>query len=369
MKKLFSILGLFVILFFIILIINVNKENELRKQNQVYDNLGKILTNAINYEKLNTLSFSIALSEVRAIEDILLNDSLSAYEMLSNATNSFKRHLNKQNTFTQIIAKNFTIYARSWENIPKNSIKLIRKDLIEIFKTKKPTVSIQLDMPPGIKALSAIIHNQQILAILETTTLFDSIVQSLRKAQIETIPLISKQIVPKEYIDHKNFHQIQNRYIAINKNTNKFFLKKLQQLTDEEFNLLLSNDFLEKDGLFFSSFKILDSKSTTQATFILAIKKDDFPNFIGKQQSILRSIYTIGATKNDIYNYAKQNEESIFNTITPQYIINYNHSIESKDRMDFTEVAREKLNQLSKKELIDLILHQYQQKAITGEIR
>ncbi len=370
MKKLFFTLGLFIIIFFIILIINANQENLLRKQNQVYDNLEKILTNAINYEKLNTLSFSIALSEARAIEDILLNDMReNSYEVLSNATNSFKRHLGKQNTFTQIITQDLTIYARSWEKVATNYIKLQRDDLIEIFKTKKPIVSLQTDMPPGIKALSIVAHNHKVLGVLETTTLFDSIVHNLRKVQIEAIPLISKYITPQEYINHKNFQQIHNRYIAINKNSNKFFLQKLQELSDDEFNLLISSDFLQKDDLFFCAFKILNSQNSNHATFILIIKTDDFPNFIGKQQSILKSIYTIGATKNDIYNYAKLNEENIFSAINPQYIINYNYNIENKDRIDFTQIAKQKLQQLTKEELIDLILHQYQQKTITGEIK
>lgn len=354
------------------LILNTTENQNRQRQIKIYDNIDKILTSTIDSEKTSLLSLSIAFSKSRSIQDVVLdNNSSLGYDVLYASTRMLKRHTDKKDIYIQIISSNLSVFARSWEkdisDIPlltgrKNSFK-------KILQTYDPRAGIDLGLPFGIRASSVITYKNRPIGILEAILPYDSIVSKMRTYQIEIVPLMYKKYIPLRYIDEHNLVIYNDKFIIANKNINNNLINKLYQLSEKEFEKLLKNDFLLKDSHLYLSYQIKSTDNIKLGNFIAIIKESSFENFLERQKSIIRSIYTLDSSRDDIYLYAKQKEQSLFADIQREYIVQLKYSIDDKDLIDFEDIARQKLQKMSKDELIDLILYRYTDKQLRGEIR
>ena len=372
MKKLFLLLIFVIVSAFIVLMVNVNKKLTLQKQFEVYDNINKILHNTINSEKAPPLSLAIALSSSRSIQDVVLNnDKDLGYQVLNASTEALKQHSSKKNIYIQIFTKELKVFARSWESsLPTIPLITGRKiDLRESIKNKKPMTGIEAGLPLGIKSSSIITYKDDFLGILEVTTPYDSIVAKIREYGIEIVPLIGINLVPMIYIEQKNLFTVGGTFVVANENTNHNFINKLKSLNNEELTLLMENDFVLSGAHFFASYALRNSKGARLGTFIAIIKQDDFKNLLSDQKSILRSIYSLDSSKDDIYDYIKSKNESMFLDIDKEHILQHMELADGKDRLDMFEDAKVILQQYSKEELIELILRGSDNRVIEGDIR
>lgn len=370
MKKTFYLLIFLTATALLLLIININEKNSIQKKGQIYDNISKILSTAIDNEKTQFLSLSIALSNSRLVQDTLLaKNQTIRHNILPESIKSFEKHLGRE-IYAQILTKDFYAYTRSWDSyLPGVAFQLKRPDLEEVLLTKKAKTGIESGIPPGIKAAAPIIFGNDLLGILEVTTPYDTIVSKLREYQIELVPLIYSNLLSPAYIKHRDLQTLNNSLVITNKNANMLLQKELKSLSQDEFNTLQQNDFIQRGHFYFASYPILNSRGKKLGYFIAIVSERNFENFIGRDKSILKSIFTMGSTKEDIYEFAKYNSENIFMDMGKGYIINSRNSVEDKDRLAYDQAAREKLNKLTKEELIDLILQRPEKKMIRGEIR
>ncbi len=371
-KKLFIFSGIIILTGLLVLILNTVEKRDQQREIKIYDNINKILTSVIDSEKTSLLSLAIAFSKSRSIQDVVLdNNAQMGHNVLRTSTQMLKKHTDKQNVYIQIISDNLSIFARSWEE-KISDIPLVtgrKSSLKKLLQTYDPNTGLDLGLPPGIRASSVILYRNRAIGILEAITPYDSIVSKMRSFQIEIVPLLNKNYVPLRYINENNLVVYNNAYIIANKNISNNLINKLYQLSKEEFAKILQDDFLDKDSHLYLSYPIISKENVRLGNFIAIIKKSAINNFIERQRSIIQSIYTLDSSRDDIYLYAKQKEKSLFADIQREYIAKLKYSVENKDLIDFEEVARKKLQKMSKEELIDLILYRYTDKELRGEIR
>ncbi len=369
MKKIFFAIIIAVSVAVVALMINLGEKREINQKNIAYDNINKFLLHTLNSEKVQSLSLALAMSKNRAIADAILeNDRAKGHRILYDTTQSFIKHLNRKYIFTQIYGKGLEVFARSWEeNISDNTYVSDRMDLLDIIKTRSPKTTVDISTPPGIKASAPIIYNGHIIGILEVTTLFDRIVSQLREYRIETIPILRSDL----FIQSNRIEKTPTiyGYVIAAHNYNRHLAQILKSLEPEEFNELIHTDYLQTKELFYAAYPIRNDFGKLLGYFIAIVSKDNFEDFSGKQQSLIKSIFTMESTKEDLYHYVNSTGENIFTQMSPQQILRFSSAIEEKDRIRFDEAAKEKLRALSKEELIDLIVHNYHKNKKQGTIK
>ncbi len=372
MKKLFIFLAFIIAIAFAILMINTGKKLDLKKQAHIHDNINKILLKSIDSEKTPPLSLAIALSSSRSIQDVVLdNDRDLGHKVLKASALSLKKHSSKAEIYIQIFTKDLDVFARSWESsTPVIPLVTGRKAALkESIKYKKPMTGIDFGLPLGIKSSSMIMYKNDFLGILEVTTPYEKIVSKIREYGIEIVPLISLNFVPMIYIEQKNLFTVGGTLAVANQNTNHALINRLKALNEKELNELMTNDFVLTSSHFFASYALKNSQGQRLGAFIAIIKKDDYKDFLGEQKSLLRSVYTIDSSQEDVYNYIKNREKNIFSDIKQKHLIELNNLADSKDKLDMHEASKVILQDYSKEDLIELILRGRDNKKIEGEIK
>jgi hypothetical protein len=114
---------------------------------------------------------------------------------------------------------------------------------------------------------------------------------------------------------------------------------------------------------------MLNRKGDLLGIFVAIVSKENISNYFGDNNSIIQRILTLNATQDNVYNFIKYKNDNVFMNINDGYIANFNIILDEKEKIEFEEVARSRLSQLTKKELIDFILNKSKQIKITGEIK
>ncbi len=369
MKRLFLAIALLVFIGLLFLVANLYEKREINKNNIAYDNINKLLLHYINNQKMQSLSIALALSKDSAIADaILQGKSTKAHLILNSATSSFSEHLNRSYIFAQIYKKPLVVFANSW-----NGVKISREnvsdrdDLQEIIKTNKPLTSIESTMPVGIKASVPIGRDLHMVGILEVTTLLDEIVSVLREYGVETIVLIDQKRLDERSPYSAN--PLLFGYRVASDSYNRQHLATLASLGESSFEKLLHTDYLKDSVSFFAAHDIKNSHGIIIGYFITVVNHDSFNAFAGQQKSLLKSIFTMESTAEDIYHHVNSKSENIFEIMSAEQILRKNSLPDEKDYIYYNEAIQQELHRLSKDELINLILKNYYTKEKRGEIR
>ncbi len=369
MKKIFVAIIIAVVVALFLLVLNLGEKREVNKRNIAYDNINKFLLHTLNSEKMQSLSLALAMSKNRALADaILQKDRSQGYQIVHDTTESFIKHLNRKYIYTQIFGKGLSVFAQSWNPVVYGTPVLTsRKDLLEIIKSRNPKATVAATLPAGIKASAPITYDGHIIGILEVTTLFDRVVARLRDYRIELIPLIKADLIST--LDPVSRNPIVHGYRVAATNYNTHMSQLLSSLSDKDFKELIHTDYLDKEKLFFASYPIKNEYGQMFGYFIAIVSSVNFENFAGKEQPLIKSIFTMESTRDDIYHYVNSKSRNIFEEMSPEQIVRMSGSIEEKDRILFDEAAKEKLRKLSKEELIDLIVHDFHKQRKRGVIK
>ncbi|GEM_PF-2117947 len=369
MKKIFAAVTIAVVVALFLLVLNLGEKREINKRNIAYDNINKFLLHTLNSEKMQSLSLALAMSKNRALADaILQKDRTKGYKIVHDTTESFIKHLNRKYIYTQIFGKGLTVFAQSWNPVVYGTPNLTsRKDLLEIIKRRNPKATVATTLPAGIKASAPITYDGHIIGILEVTTLFDRVVSRLREYRIELIPLIKADLISP--LDPVSRNPVVRGYRVAATNYSSHLAQALSSLNDRDFKELIHTDYLDKKELFFASYPIKNEYGNMFGYYIAIVSTQNFENFSGKQQPLIKSIFTMESTKDDIYHYVNAKNRNIYEEMSPEQIVRMSGSIEEKDRILFDEAAKKKLRQLSKEELIDLIVHDFHKQRKRGVIK
>jgi hypothetical protein len=331
----------------------------------VYDNLGKILTASSDNLKQDALTFSLAVTSSSVLKEALLaNDQKAIMEIL----NEFSVNINKSFKNDKI---NLRILTK--ENLYCNELALngVRTGYNEYFmkalKESQRSHTSVIQTNSTIKVRTPIVNNGEIIAFFDVQILFDVLVQLVRQHKVEVIVLFDNTLNAVSSFKEKN-KAINDHYFVVNDNYNKTLLFELKNLNKKQIEELFSNEYLFANELFYSLHDIKNAQGESLGKLVAIINKKIFDS-LTKEESFLKNILTINTTSDDFYNFVKHQEKNMFLNIEKGYIKNLKDVIDEKDKNEFEEIARQKLLNLSKEELVDFILQQSKHSEIKGQIR
>lgn len=363
----------FGIIFFIISSIGLYKINEtifLNEQKTVYDNVSKVLNSTTNNIKhdLNTISSTLAQTSLLQ-ESIIQQKTDVINTFLEQMNSNLRTNFQSNKIFIQVLTKASLYCAKNSDEYFKTHFKrYYDKNLKSIKNSKSSMVDIDVRNHLNIKATTPIVEQDKLLGFIEVFALYDIVVQHLRTHKMELIPLLDKQWVNDEYTLKKS-PTIAHDFIVANENYNTHFLEKLQTLLPKDMEQLLVNEYLFKHDLFFATFDIHNNRGVALGKYVVILNPQGFEYYRDSQNSFLENIITINNSSEDFYNFVKHKEENMFMNIEKGYIKNLKDVVDERDKSEFEEVAREKLFNLSKEELVDFIMQQSKHSEIQGEIR
>lgn len=349
-----------------IILIRVNSTIFLDQQKLVYDNVNKILSLTIDSIKQDALSFSLAATSFPTLKEaILLKDQKVVMEILNELNDNINKSFKNEKITIQILTEDFLYCTKQKENALKKDYKTYVQD---VFNELQHTNSSLIQTSDAIKIRTPIIDSGKVIAFFDIQIMFDIVVQNMRKHKIEVSTLLDATKNDRDSFT-KDSLKIHEDYFVANENYNTILLGQLTALEAKDKQELFSKEYLFKNELFYALYDIKNTQGESLGKFIAIVNPKMFDAISNKEDSFLKNIVTINNTSEDFYNFVKHKEENMFLNIEKGYIKNLKDVVDEKDKNEFEEIARQKLLNLSKEELVDFILQQSKHSEIKGQIR
>ncbi|MCK9161264.1 MAG: cache domain-containing protein [Arcobacteraceae bacterium] len=194
LKKLTLIIIIVISVVIAYLFYNLNNIEQERIVINDLENALLTIGNLLEEEKKQALSFALLLvSDKEFIDAFLQNNREQTFEILQKKL--LQLELVLPNKFKiQVHDKKLNNYIRSWSfEETGESLEEFRKGLVEVKKSKKPLVSIELGKRLNIKAIVPIIIDNEFLGSIEIITEFESLANLSRQRGYELFVLLDEQ--------------------------------------------------------------------------------------------------------------------------------------------------------------------------------
>ncbi len=332
---------------------------------EIADVVKSYVEKKLNQQKSKALTLAILLSQNEALKSTLEDlDEEKGYIILSTTLKTLKRYTNLRGMRAQVIAKDLTIFARSWDKeFTGMPIEGFRKDLSN-FKITKPKVSIESGRLLTIKATAPMKRGYKTIGFLEIIGLFEPLTEELRKEGIELFVLMDSSYLDVATLMREN--PTLHSYVVANRNYNSTIFKEL--LAIDMLELQRKGVVKEGDYLFITD-QMLNSRGERLGIFLIALDEETMKKFSQFDESL--SFFLDYNTKefSEIINLWEHPQES-FRSVYDKSVIEFlSKSEESELKKEFEIEAREILQNYTKEELIDIIINRYKQEKKRGVIR
>ncbi len=338
--------------------------NEDRLAN-VSDRIVRHFRTALDYEMVNLLSFSMALSEDGELKNAFLGeDEEKGYEILSAITRRFKKYTHLKTLRIQMITPDFFIFARSWdEGFEGMPLWWFRDDLGILNKKREPKVGVETGRLLTFKATVPIISGVKLLGYLEVITLMDEFVTKLHRKGIELFVLMDEKYLEKAEL-MRDFPRV-DRYVVANQNYIEPLLKILKHL---DWKALISEDYLYREETLFLSEPMYNGEGKQIGYYVFAVSKEMMPIYKGDQGGVS---FLTQFSNEDIEKVVKmwRSESGSYRTIEDKALVEILPKLHQEDKRDLERKAKSVLRTYSKEELIDIILSSKHQEKKIGVVQ
>lgn len=237
MKKIYFLLIIFFVTLLLMLFVFYNKYASYYEEEQINSYISKnidILNENLNFEKRYALSLSLYISKNETIKKALhVNNQTLALKEIDAFLKEIKDSTAIENIDIQIHTKELKAFARNWDHSDYLGANLstFRKGLVQVKKTQKSFVSIELGKRLNIKAISPIHNNNgDFIGSVEIIINFKNIENRLSKFDLEMLTLLDKDFI-NIAVDLKN-HQKIDKYYIVEEDYSKKLFALLKQNTD-----------------------------------------------------------------------------------------------------------------------------------------
>lgn len=346
-----------ILLYIISLNIEKNKEEE------IADTIKNYFDKQINKQKSQALMLAILLAQNEALKNALLDiDEEKGHQILYDALQTLKKYTPIEGVRAQVIAKDLTIFARSWDKeFSGMPIEGFRKDLSN-FKITKPKVSIEAGRLLTIKATAPVKDRYKIIGYMEIIVLFEPLTHILRKKGIELFVLMDSNYLDVATLMREN--PTIGSYVVSNRNYNKPLLIYLKN--NRKF---IEHDVSSDSNYLFITKPMLNSQGDRLGVYVMVFAKEQMRKlkpfskplslFLDIDEEELSDIITIW-----------EHPEGSFRAVYDKSVIEFLSKTEDSElRKEFELEAREILQNYSKEELIDIIINRYKADPKRGAIR
>ncbi len=319
----------------------------------------------LDYEMVDLLSLSLALSEDGELKNALTaGDESQGYRILSRITERFKKYTHVKTLRIQVLTPDFFIFARSWdEGYEGMPIWWFREDLASLDKNSRPKVGMETGRLLTLKATIPMRSGDKVLGYLEVIKFIDDFTLKLRKKGIELFALMDEK-----YLEHaelmRNF-PLLNGYVISNQNYNQQYMDKIEMIDWES---LLLNNYEYEDGILYLYEPMVNGAGKQIGIYLLCISKDALKRHEKADQSV--SIFTQFSDE-DIKNVvdAWQTPHDSFRNAYDKELIGVLPKLNEEDKKELEVEAKRILYGYSKDELIDIIVENKHNEKKSGMIK
>lgn len=306
----------------------------------------------LDYEMVDLLSLSLALSEDGELKNALSRDNEEqGYLILSKITERFKKYTHVKTLRIQVLTPDFFIFARSWaEGYEGMPIWWFRDDLNSLEKNTRPKVGMETGRLLTLKATIPMRSGDKVLGYLEVIKFIDEFTLKLRKKGIELFALMHEEYLEKAEL-MRDF-PILNQYIVSNQNYNQQYIDKIEMLDWE--NLLLKNYAYEEDILYLHE-PMLNGEGKQIGIYLLCIPEDALKKQEKEHQSVSAFTQFSDEDIEDVVKSWKTPNDSFRNEYDKN-IIGLLPKLKVEDKVELEGEVKAILQTYSKDELIDIII-------------
>jgi len=332
--------------------------------NRVHLVLMNLLDKQIEDQKVKAFSFAFALSQNETLQTAIQNNDRSkGYAIL-------KRYMSTLETFsglkvrTQIVSKNFIIFARSWDNTDAGlNIKKFRPDLVEMKRTREPHLSFEAARRLVLIASIPIVKNGELIGFVEVIQRFNPIEKFFKNYEVGLLVLLDDAYEDQAVLLGKS-PRIENTIVA-NEKANTKHISYLQKVGIKK---LLTQGMLEGKKHFYFSKGILNTKGEHIGSLILILSHQKLKLFSAFEEE-LDTFFTY-ARKDLYYSVLSHNPSiNLYPSLSSKELLLLKASVHEEDRAALEEKLRKALAQHSKDELISLLLDTNSNKVSRGHIK
>lgn len=356
---------------FIILIITlatiVTKLNTAVNQEQIKKvkaQLNYVLHNKLEQERASALQYALVLSQNQALHQALIDeDEDKGYAILSKTMKSIMNHTN---TFirTQVITKDLTIFARSWDNYYAGmSLDIYRPDLNYFKKNKNPRSAIEVGRRVGFKATVPIYKEEHLLGFVEVLQFFEPLSDYFKNMGIDLFVLLDQRFYSIAVFMHLN--PMLGRYILANSHYNKAYLDELKKI---DFNVLQEKESMTLGNRQLFMYAMNNGEKERIGSFLFAIDRNRLKELLDKDEDLS---FLLNFSRSDLYSMIKK-EQIDANLLQSNYdkdLLNLYTLSSQEDKELFRQEAYDRLSEYTKDELIGLLLNYNFKKKIKGTIK
>ena len=360
-----SFYAIFIVLvgLFASVIFFVQNDNEDRLT-KLGDHVVKNFRVGLDYEKVDLLSFSMALSEDGELKNALIvDDESKGYNILSNISKRFKKYTHLKSLRLQVLTPDFFIFARSWdEGFEGMPIWWFRDDLDELRRNSEPKVGMETGRLLTFKATIPIRSGNEILGYLEVIKLVDEFSIKLRNRGIELFALMDEKYLKQAEL-MRDFPRINN-YVIANQNFNQQLLAKVKRLNG---NILLAKNYVYDENILYLHEPMYNGVGKQIGYYLLALSDDTLKKFEKKNESL--SFFTqfsdedikkvVNAWENPYGSFRNQYDKDLI-ALLPK--------LQKEDKSSLELEAKSILRTYTKEELIDMVLSNKHNEKKIGEI-
>ena len=323
------------------------------------DHIIKNFQAGLDYEKVDLLSFSMALSEDGELKNALISeDESKGYQILSNISKRFKKYTHLKSLRIQVLTPDFFIFARSWnEGFEGMPIWWFRDDLDTLRENKEPKVGMETGRLLTFKATVPIYSGYKILGYLEVIKLVDTFSSKLAQRGIELFVLMDDSYLKQASL-MRDFTQV-DKYVIANQNFNKQLLERVKTLPWDTF---LNKIYIYKEHMLYLATPMYNGAGKKIGVYLLVVAEDALSQFENKQASFFTQF-----SDEDIKQVvnAWEHPNGSFRSKNDKDLIALFPGLQKKDKRALEFQAKSVLRTYSKEELINIILsNTYKEKKI-----
>jgi len=340
---------------------NDNKERLIRLGDHVIHNF----RTGLDYEMVDLLSFSLALSEDGELKNALVSeDEAKGYYILSNISKRFKKYTHLKSLRLQVMTPDFFIFARSWdEGFEGMPMWWFRDDLDTLTRSPDPKVGMETGRLLTFKATVPIRSGYKIVGYLEVIKFIDEFAIKLRERGIELFALMDERYLEQAEL-MRDFPRIDS-FVVTNQNFNNQLLPKVKMLDWKRFGI---QGYAYKDDILYVDEPMYNGAGKLIGKYLLAISEDRLKQFEKETESL--SFFTqfsdddikkvVTAWENPYGSFKNQHDKDLI-ALLPK--------LEKEDKKHLELEAKSILRTYSKEELIDMVLDNKHREKKVGKIR
>jgi hypothetical protein len=363
-RKWYFILFALIVVILLVVIERLEREVTWQSIDTVSDELSIALRNQLEKEKANALRFALVLSQNEAlIEAMADDDEDKGYLILSDVMHKVEQYTHAL-VRSQIITKDYTIFARSWDNMYAGMpLDEYRPDLRYFLNHKEPRSAIEVGRRLGFKATVPIFKEGKSLGFVEVLQFFEPISSFFKSAGIDMYVLMEERFVNIAILMQENPYV--GPYVVANRHYNAAYLADLNAI---DFKKLQQQRVQRKGGHYFFFEPMFNGEGEKIGAFVFALSQQRLKTLAGREKDIS---FLINFSQRDLYAIVKKDqfESGLFQSSYDRELLYLKDIVPEEDRELFREEAFDRLSDYSKEELIGLLLSHKYAHEIKGEIR